>query len=266
MRYITVEIYKRGSVSPLNSLSSRIDRVALPCATGPLEEPEIAGIPVIKLVRRQVAGREYVHAEPEGDTDTRCMAAASSTLLTHASTKPPVSCTRSSSTIATNPLRSAQKPKNAYDRSGKPPAPSSRKLTKNYLRPATNKGERRCQPQILTSSNNGAGIMPGWLWLSAKPKQRPKQSNSLKSNTLNQYSTASTLSTKATPSNASIPDAAISWPVSGSLRPTTLTFAYFTTMTSLKKSKINSVPTTRPAMTPTVPMVTRILPKDTLPR
>ena len=68
MRYITVEIYKRGSVSPLNSLSSRFDRVALPCATGPLEEPEIAGIPVIKLVRRQVAGREYVHAEPEGDT------------------------------------------------------------------------------------------------------------------------------------------------------------------------------------------------------
>ena len=68
MRYITVEIYKRGSVSPLNSISSRFDRVALACATGPLEEPEIAGIPLIKLVRRQVAGREYVHAEPEGDT------------------------------------------------------------------------------------------------------------------------------------------------------------------------------------------------------
>jgi hypothetical protein len=68
MRYITAEIYKRGSVSPLNSISSRFDRVALPCATGPLEESEIAGIPLIKLVRRQVAGREYVHAEPEGDT------------------------------------------------------------------------------------------------------------------------------------------------------------------------------------------------------
>jgi hypothetical protein len=68
MRYITVEIYKRASVSPLNSISSRFDRVALPCATGPLEEPEIAGIPLIKLVRRQVVGREYVHAEPEGYT------------------------------------------------------------------------------------------------------------------------------------------------------------------------------------------------------
>lgn len=68
MRYITVEIYKRGSVSPLNSISSRFDRVALACATGPLEEPEIAGIPLIKLVQRQVVGREYVHAEPEGDT------------------------------------------------------------------------------------------------------------------------------------------------------------------------------------------------------
>ncbi len=68
MRYITVEIYNRVTVSPLNSISSRFDRVALACATGSLEEPEIAGIPLIKLVRRQVAGREYVHAEPEGDT------------------------------------------------------------------------------------------------------------------------------------------------------------------------------------------------------
>ena len=70
MRYITVDIYKRnnGSVSPLNSISSRYDRVALPCVDGPLEESEISGIPVIKLVRREIAGREYVHAEPEGDT------------------------------------------------------------------------------------------------------------------------------------------------------------------------------------------------------
>jgi hypothetical protein len=70
MRYITVDIYKRNnaSVSPLNSISSRYDRVALPCVDGPLEESEISGIPVIKLVRRKIAGREYVHAEPEGDT------------------------------------------------------------------------------------------------------------------------------------------------------------------------------------------------------
>jgi|SRR5215213_6260482 len=69
MRYITVDIYKRnkGSVSTLNSISSRYDRVALPCVDGPLEESEISGIPVIKLVRREIAGREYVHAEPEGD-------------------------------------------------------------------------------------------------------------------------------------------------------------------------------------------------------
>lgn len=69
MRYITVEIYKcNGSASPLNSISSRFDRVALACPNGPLEESDIAGIPLIKLVRRQVAGRAYVHAEPEGNT------------------------------------------------------------------------------------------------------------------------------------------------------------------------------------------------------
>ena len=68
MRYITVDIYKRnGSVSPLNSISSRYDRVALPCPDGPLEESEISDFPVIKIVRRTVFGREYVHAEPDGD-------------------------------------------------------------------------------------------------------------------------------------------------------------------------------------------------------
>ncbi len=70
MRYITVEIYqpKDGTVSPLNSISSRFDRVALPCTNGPLEESDIAGIPVIKIVRRTVASRQYIHAEPEGNT------------------------------------------------------------------------------------------------------------------------------------------------------------------------------------------------------
>jgi hypothetical protein len=68
MRYITVPIYKRDSVSPLNSISFLHDRVALACSTGPLEESQIAGIPIIKLIRRQIAGGEYVHAEPEGDT------------------------------------------------------------------------------------------------------------------------------------------------------------------------------------------------------
>lgn len=69
MRYITVDIYKRNpSVSPLNSISSRYNRVALPCHDGPLDESQIKGFPVIKIVRRLVSGREYVHAEPEGDT------------------------------------------------------------------------------------------------------------------------------------------------------------------------------------------------------
>jgi hypothetical protein len=68
MRYITVKIYKSGSVSALNSISSRYDRVALACPTGPLKESQITGLPVIKLVRRRVAGGEYVHAEPAGDT------------------------------------------------------------------------------------------------------------------------------------------------------------------------------------------------------
>jgi hypothetical protein len=70
MRYITVEIYSRhgSKPSPLNSISSRFDRVALACPTGPLDESNIEGIPVIKIVRREVAGRLYVHAEPEGDT------------------------------------------------------------------------------------------------------------------------------------------------------------------------------------------------------
>ena len=69
MRYITVEIYKRnGDASPLNSISSRYDRVALPCSDGPLEDDDIAGIPVIKLVRRTIRDRDYVHAEPEGET------------------------------------------------------------------------------------------------------------------------------------------------------------------------------------------------------
>ena len=55
MRYITVDIYKpnNGSFSPLNSISSHYDRVALPCDDGPLEESEITSFPVIKLVRRK---------------------------------------------------------------------------------------------------------------------------------------------------------------------------------------------------------------------
>ena len=69
-KYITVQIYKLkdGTVSDLNTISSRFDRVALPCADGPLDDSDIAGIPVIKLVRRIVRGGEYIHAEPEGET------------------------------------------------------------------------------------------------------------------------------------------------------------------------------------------------------
>jgi hypothetical protein len=69
-KYITVQIYKPkvGTVSDLNTISSRFDRVALPCVDGPLDDSDIAGIPVIKLVRRIVRGREYIHAEPEGET------------------------------------------------------------------------------------------------------------------------------------------------------------------------------------------------------
>ena len=69
MRYITVDIYKPNrSLSPLNTISSHYDRVALPCHNGPLEESDINNFPVIKIVRRVISGREYVHAEPEGDT------------------------------------------------------------------------------------------------------------------------------------------------------------------------------------------------------
>lgn len=69
-KYITVQIYKLkdGTVSDLNTISSRFDRVALPCVDGPLDDSDIAGIPVIKLVRRFVPGGEYIHAEPEGET------------------------------------------------------------------------------------------------------------------------------------------------------------------------------------------------------
>jgi hypothetical protein len=69
-KYITVRIYKPidSTVSHLNTISSRFDKVALPCVDGPLEESDIAGIPVIKLARRFVSGSEYIHAEPEGDT------------------------------------------------------------------------------------------------------------------------------------------------------------------------------------------------------
>lgn len=69
-KYITVQIYKLkdGTVSDLNTISSRFDRVALPCVDGPLDDSDIAGIPVIKLVRRIVPGGEYIHAEPEGET------------------------------------------------------------------------------------------------------------------------------------------------------------------------------------------------------
>lgn len=69
-KYITVQIYKLkdGTVSDLNTISSRFDRVALPCVDGPLDDSDIAGIPVIKLVRRIVRGGEYIHAEPEGET------------------------------------------------------------------------------------------------------------------------------------------------------------------------------------------------------
>lgn len=69
MRYITVDIYRPNrSLSPLNTISSHYDRVALPCHDGPLEESDITNFPVIKLVRRTVFGREYIHAEPAGDT------------------------------------------------------------------------------------------------------------------------------------------------------------------------------------------------------
>jgi hypothetical protein len=69
-KYITVQIYKLkdGPVSDLNTISSRFDRVALPCVDGPLDDSDIAGIPVIKLVRRFLPGGEYIHAEPEGET------------------------------------------------------------------------------------------------------------------------------------------------------------------------------------------------------
>lgn len=73
-KYITVQIYKLkdGTVSQLNTISSRFDRVALPCVDGPLDDSDIAGIPVIKLVRRIVPGGEYIHAEPEGETRHVC--------------------------------------------------------------------------------------------------------------------------------------------------------------------------------------------------
>ena len=69
-KYITVQIYKLkdGPVSDLNTISSRFDTVALPCVDGPLDDSDIAGIPVIKLVRRFLRGGEYIHAEPEGET------------------------------------------------------------------------------------------------------------------------------------------------------------------------------------------------------
>lgn len=69
-KYITVQIYKLkdGTVSDLNIISSRFDRVALPCVDGPLDDSDIAGIPVIKLVRRISRGAEYIHAEPEAET------------------------------------------------------------------------------------------------------------------------------------------------------------------------------------------------------
>ena len=69
MRYITVDIYRPNrSLSPLNTISSHYDRVALPCLDGPFEESEITNFPVIKIVRQMASGREYVHAEPAGDT------------------------------------------------------------------------------------------------------------------------------------------------------------------------------------------------------
>lgn len=73
-KYITVRIYKPkdDNVSPLNTISSRFGTVALPCVNGPLDASHIAGIPVIKIVRRIVAGREYIHAEPEGNTQHAC--------------------------------------------------------------------------------------------------------------------------------------------------------------------------------------------------
>ena len=74
-KFITVQIYKRkdGTVSNLNTISSRSDKVALPCVDGHLNESDIAGIPVIKIVRRMLrGGREYIHAEPEGETRHAC--------------------------------------------------------------------------------------------------------------------------------------------------------------------------------------------------
>ena len=101
-KYITVQIYKPkdGTVSHLNTISSRFDKIALPCVNGHLADSDIAGIAVIKIVRHIVHGCEYIHAEPEGETRPRAMAAAFWTVLTLDSEKPPAPCTQSSYTIA----------------------------------------------------------------------------------------------------------------------------------------------------------------------
>ena len=103
-KYIIVRIYKSidGTVSHLNTISSRFDKVALPCVDGPLEESDIASIPVIKIVRRFISGREYIHAQPEGDTRHATLAAAFWTVPTPDSAKPPAPCTQSSYTMASS--------------------------------------------------------------------------------------------------------------------------------------------------------------------
>jgi len=70
-KYITARIYKPkdDSISPLNTVSFRFDTVAVPCVNGHLDASDIAGIPVIRIVRRAIRGAgEYIHAEPEGET------------------------------------------------------------------------------------------------------------------------------------------------------------------------------------------------------
>jgi|GEM_PF-3160312 hypothetical protein len=62
MKYITVEHYINlpiATFSLLNHHQLCYDTVALPSPDGPLQESDIADIPVMKIVRRTAASREY---------------------------------------------------------------------------------------------------------------------------------------------------------------------------------------------------------------
>jgi len=65
--------------------------------------------------------------------------------------------------------------------------------------------------------------MPGWLWLSAKPKQRPNN-QIFEVEYIKPIFDSFNFIYEGNSVERSIPDAARSWPVSRSLRPTTLTF------------------------------------------